>query len=258
MRSDDEGFASRQVAEATILTNASLLTPIPYRTTVFDVSKFSSIAFYMNPTAASGYPLYVTIEWWTDRLMGTLVTRDVVSWMLPGSAQSRLWQGQIPCRSDFCSVTLDSTAAGSLGLIVIGQTRDLSGKITQQVAPSAGGLAPFALVYDNQNLAAGPANGVPIYCPPWFGEVEITVHCNAAGGVATYTLIRNVGASALGPPDETGMSLTAGTGTCVGFNGVTWNKYRLAMNGQQLQLLHGSSGGGASTWVTQIQPLTGL
>jgi|CXWL01.1.fsa_nt_gi hypothetical protein len=256
MRSDDDGFASRQVATSTLLRNTTLNAPVPYRTEIFDVSKFSSVALYLVPTAGSVYPLYVTVEWWIERTMilGTVAT-DIAHWLVSGDASSRIVNAQFPCRSDYMAITIDSAGAAALNLVVVGQTRDLAGKIVQQVGGLGGaGLGPYALQYNNQ-IVAPASNGVPFYSKPWWGEIEVQCLTSAAAASGAYVLLRNTAGQG-GAVDQIAIPFSAGSGAW-DVNGSRWNKMRFAINGQQIQFLAGNAGGVAATFITIVQPVTG-
>lgn len=261
MRSDDDGFASRQVSASTLLYSGQLNYPIPYMTPTFDVSKFASCQFQFVPSAASGYPVYITVYWWSDRDQTILVTSDIVSWYtLPTDGSTRRWQGAIPCRADFMSVSYDAVIGGDMSAVIIGSSRQITGIVQQVGSRSLAGGPPFALQYNNQVLPVGPSNGTSIHVPPWFGEVEIGVYTNCPDGFSTYLLVYNTGASNTGAGVDTSIiSLQNGVGGCYTSQlaNTRWNKARFALNGQQLRLLGGNTGPAAGTMITYVMPITG-
>ena len=263
MRSDDDGFVSRQVAASQLLRNTSL-TFTAYRTEVFDVSKFASVQLQLVPDASADFPLYVTVEWWLDRDRTLLVTTDVISWSaLPVNADARRWFGAIPCRADFMSITFDASGTnGNLAMAVIGSSRSVP-TITQQVGSrSLAGGPPFALAYSSQVI---PAFGTGTYVdvPPWFGDVEINVYTDIASSAFTFLIVRNTAAvnggttdSVVIPLDNTGTRPGNLTFSSVGTT-TLWNGRRLAVNGQALRLLGSNGTATPGTMVMQVMPVTG-
>lgn len=252
MRSDDDQFASRQVASSTLFRNTSLLTPVPYRTVVYDVRPFASVSFQFSPSTLSVYPLYLTIEWWHDQAMTQLVRRDAVNWVNAGPALNRTWQGIIPCRSDWLTVTLDSPGAADCGMVIIGQSRPVAG-IQQQLPQGAGGLPPFALIHI-QEAIVGPANGPPYYFGPWFGEVEIISYTTGLAAAGSYLAINQLaGLATFGDAFQMPYNNTAGG---FGIAGLQWaGKQRMACVGNQISFRHINLEAANRTFVTTVQPI---
>lgn len=241
MRSDDDGFASRQVAAALLLRNTSLATPVPYFTETWDVSKFASVAFYLEPSGATVSPCYATIYWASDRqFSNTIATERIVWHRLPTVRQ---WQAQVPVRSDFMRISFDAGGAGSLNMTVTGSSRSVPA-ITQQAPPNIGGT-PRLLLDDTQNGVAGGAVGAIVSTPPWFGDVDIEIY--SASGGANCKISR---LGLLAGVDYLTVNIDESATALIG----NYRRLRLSMNGHQLTFQPGA--GAIATnfriWVTPV------
>lgn len=259
MKSDDDQFASRQVASSTLLRNTSLATPVPFQTEVFDMRPFASVSLFLDPGsgASTVYPCYATIQWWADQAMTLNVRTDKIRWLV--ATNIRAWNGTIPCRSDWMTITFDAAGAGLLGMIVIGQSRTPEA-IAQQLPTGGGGLPPFALLFTGVDPVPGGSNGPAFYVPPWFGDVQVSSYVvgGAVGAVNGVFLDGLAGDPAVIdalylPLNGNQPPLSYGP-----VGGAIWANIRFAMVGNQVRLRHGNLSGGPLNFVTTIQPVTGL
>lgn len=252
MRSDDDQFASRQVASSTLLRNTSLVAPVPYRTEVFDLRPFASASLWLEPSPGSVYPCYATLEWWNDQAMSILVRTDKVLWIAPSTP--RTWIGTVPCRSDWMSITIDSLGAATLNMIVAGQSRSPD-SIAQQLPTAAAGLPPFALL-QAAILAVPPGVGAPFYVPPWFGDIEISVQSTSLAADGNSVVIDDVTGTNLFQ-DQTLVPLN-GAGGSFAASGFMWNRIRMAAAGCQLRFRAVNNGAVARDFLVAVEPVTGL